>query len=141
MFTFRTHHYAIDVAFVIKFLDPVEPLQTALQTVLIGAVVDHHDEVWIFTHAQCDWLVELVTAQIEKEQLHTEILISEGDDFGIYLCPLGLNHANTYHVIVATELVILFSIRLNQSWLSCSRVTLITYSIPMMRTLAFFLFI
>ena len=67
MFAFRAHHDSIEVAFVIKFLDLVKPLQTALQTILISAVVDHHHEVGIFAHAQCDWLVELVTAQIEKE--------------------------------------------------------------------------
>ena len=91
MFAFSSHKDSTQVAFVIQFLHFVQPLQAVLQTILIGAVVDHHDQIGVFAHAQGHWLVELMAAEIEEEEFCGDRSIVLGDYFGVDLGTLGLH--------------------------------------------------
>jgi hypothetical protein len=84
------HEHSSESAFVVELLDLVKPLEAVLETVLVGAIVDHHHQVRPLAHAQGDRLVELVAAEVEEEELDREVFVGLGDHFGEHFGPLGL---------------------------------------------------
>ena len=89
---FGSHKHTWNAAFIIEFLDLVEPGETVFETVLVGRVVDDHDEVGIFADSHGDGLIEVMTAEVEQEQFYVDVLFWERDYFGVDLgaCSLPL---------------------------------------------------
>lgn len=79
MLTLGSHQDPSQRRLVIQLLDFVQPPEAVLEAVLIGAVVDQHDEIGVLAQAEGDGLVELVSAEVEEEEFDGELLFGEGD--------------------------------------------------------------